>query len=43
MTTILIEDNPEKQRPGAEAARELADLRFPTLIEAVNALLDQSQ
>jgi D-glycero-D-manno-heptose 1,7-bisphosphate phosphatase len=43
MTTILIEDNLEKQRPGAEAARELADLRFPTLIEAVNALLDRRQ
>jgi D-glycero-D-manno-heptose 1,7-bisphosphate phosphatase len=30
------------QKPGAEAARQLADLRFPSLIEATEALLNQS-
>lgn len=40
MTTILIENAPEQQRPGSEAARELADLRFSSLPDAVNALLD---
>jgi D-glycero-D-manno-heptose 1,7-bisphosphate phosphatase len=41
ITTILLDGNQEQQRPGAEAARELADLRFPSLLEAVDALLDK--
>jgi len=30
------------QKPGADSARQLADLRFPSLIEATEALLNQS-
>jgi len=39
MTAILITDNSEQSRPGIGSARELADLRFSSLPEAVNALL----
>jgi hypothetical protein len=34
-------DSPH-QKPGAEAARQLANLRFPSLIEATEALLNHS-
>jgi D-glycero-D-manno-heptose 1,7-bisphosphate phosphatase len=40
MTTILLTGDPEHRNPGAQAAGELADLRFPSLVEAVNALLE---
>jgi D-glycero-D-manno-heptose 1,7-bisphosphate phosphatase len=40
MMTIFIEGDPQRRKPGAEAAGELADLRCPTLVEAVNALLE---
>jgi D-glycero-D-manno-heptose 1,7-bisphosphate phosphatase len=39
MLTVFIEGDPELQKPGVEAARELADLRFPSLLAAVDALL----
>ncbi len=39
MTTVFIDGDPQKQKPGAETARELADLRYPSLFEAVNGLL----
>ena len=39
MLTIFLEGDPELQKPGVEAARELADLRFPSLLAAVDALL----
>jgi HAD superfamily hydrolase (TIGR01662 family) len=41
MATILIEDQSERERQGAEPARTLADLRFPSLSLAVNALLSE--
>ena len=39
MTTVFIDIDPELQKPGAEAAREMADLRAASLPEAVDALL----
>lgn len=39
MLTVLIEGDPERRKPGTEEARNLADLRFSSLIEAVNFLL----
>jgi D-glycero-D-manno-heptose 1,7-bisphosphate phosphatase len=39
MVTVFIDGDPERQKPGVEAARELADLRFSSLYEAVNDLL----
>lgn len=39
MATIFIEGDPEHRKPGAEAARDSADLSFATLPEAVDALL----
>ena len=39
MRTILLEGDPSRQMPGADAARELCDMRFPSLPEAVDALL----
>jgi D-glycero-D-manno-heptose 1,7-bisphosphate phosphatase len=41
MATVFIDGDPEHQKPGAQAAGELADLRFPSLPEAVNALLEK--
>jgi D-glycero-D-manno-heptose 1,7-bisphosphate phosphatase len=38
MLTIFIEGDPARQKPGAHAAAELADLRFPSLAEAANYL-----
>jgi D-glycero-D-manno-heptose 1,7-bisphosphate phosphatase len=40
MKTVYIEGDPQHQRPGAGAAHSLADLRFPSLIEATDALLE---
>ena len=37
--TIFIEGNPERRKPGGEAAAELADMRFGSLPEAVDAIL----
>jgi D-glycero-D-manno-heptose 1,7-bisphosphate phosphatase len=39
MLTVFIEGNPERRKPGAEAAVELADLRFSSLTQAVDHLL----
>jgi D-glycero-D-manno-heptose 1,7-bisphosphate phosphatase len=39
MTAILISNNSDQPAPGIESARRLADLRFSSLREAVNALL----
>jgi D-glycero-D-manno-heptose 1,7-bisphosphate phosphatase len=39
MHTIFIEGDPEHRKPGAEAARDSADLHFASLPEAVDALL----
>ena len=39
MLTVFIEGDPKHQKPGAEAARSLADLRFSSLAEAVEVLL----
>jgi D-glycero-D-manno-heptose 1,7-bisphosphate phosphatase len=39
MTTVFIEGKPELEKPGADKARDLADLRAASLTEAVDALL----
>jgi len=39
MRTVFLDGDREHQKPGAVTARELADLRFSTLAEAVDALL----
>jgi D-glycero-D-manno-heptose 1,7-bisphosphate phosphatase len=39
MTVVFIDGDPKLQKPGNEAAGDLADLRFPSLAEAVKALL----
>jgi D-glycero-D-manno-heptose 1,7-bisphosphate phosphatase len=39
MLTIFIDGDPALQKPGAEAARDSADMHFPSLLEAVDALL----
>jgi len=41
LLTVLIEGDPERQKPGTQAAGDLADLCFPSLAEAVNHLLNQ--
>ena len=43
MTTIFIEGDRRLQKPGAETAREMADLRCSSLYEAVNDLLTRPQ
>jgi len=40
MATVFIGGDPERQKPGAQEASELADLRFGSLTEAVDALLE---
>jgi len=40
MGTIFIEGNPERQKAGSEVARELADLTYSSLYEAVGGLLE---
>lgn len=42
MATVFIEGNAERRKPGADAAAELANERFPALPDAVRALLDPS-
>jgi len=39
LKTIFIEGSSEHQKPGAQKAAELADERFPSLIDAVKSLL----
>jgi D-glycero-D-manno-heptose 1,7-bisphosphate phosphatase len=39
MLTLFIEGDPERQKPGSQAAGELSDLRFPSLADGVQALL----
>lgn len=39
MRTIFIEGDPTRQKPGVEAARQLADQRFHSLLEATEFLL----
>jgi D-glycero-D-manno-heptose 1,7-bisphosphate phosphatase len=39
MLTVFIEGDPERRNPWVEEARKMADLRFSSLAEAVNALL----
>jgi D-glycero-D-manno-heptose 1,7-bisphosphate phosphatase len=39
MMTVFIDGKPERQKPGAHVAAELADRRYPSLREAVQALL----
>jgi D-glycero-D-manno-heptose 1,7-bisphosphate phosphatase len=39
MRTIFIEGDPAHQKPGVEAARQLADQRFHSLLEATEFLL----
>jgi hypothetical protein len=41
MTTAFIDGDPRRQKPGVEAARELADRRYSSLHEAVQDLLAQ--
>jgi D-glycero-D-manno-heptose 1,7-bisphosphate phosphatase len=43
MLTVFIDGNPERQPPSAQAAADLADLRFPSVADAVTALLEHSQ
>jgi D-glycero-D-manno-heptose 1,7-bisphosphate phosphatase len=42
MRTVFIEGDAERQKAGAEAAAELADARFASLAEAVEALLQKA-
>jgi D-glycero-D-manno-heptose 1,7-bisphosphate phosphatase len=39
MRTVFLEGDKERQKPGAAAAQKLANLRFSTLAEAVDALV----
>jgi hypothetical protein len=39
MFTVFLDGDPALQKPGAEAARDAADLHFPSLLEAVDVLL----
>ena len=43
MRTIFIEGHPEQRKPGAQAARELADRSFASLAVAVGALLEEQR
>jgi D-glycero-D-manno-heptose 1,7-bisphosphate phosphatase len=38
MYTVFVEGDPEHQKPGADQARELADMQAASLLDAVNAL-----
>jgi D-glycero-D-manno-heptose 1,7-bisphosphate phosphatase len=42
MLTIFIHGDPSRQKAGADTAEELADLRFPNLIEAADYLSSNS-
>jgi phosphoglycolate phosphatase-like HAD superfamily hydrolase len=37
-----LEGDSSHRKPGADSARQLADLCFPSLVEATEALLNQS-
>jgi hypothetical protein len=37
--TVFIDGDPARQKPGAEAARALADLQAASLLDAVESLL----
>ncbi len=39
MLTVLIDGDAERRAPGVEEARKLADLRYASLAEAVDVLL----
>jgi D-glycero-D-manno-heptose 1,7-bisphosphate phosphatase len=39
MRTVFIDGDPRLQKPGAETAREMADLHYSSLYEAANGLL----
>jgi D-glycero-D-manno-heptose 1,7-bisphosphate phosphatase len=39
MYTVFVECDPKHQKPGADQAREIADMQTATLLDAVNALL----
>jgi D-glycero-D-manno-heptose 1,7-bisphosphate phosphatase len=41
MKTVFIEAAPERQKPGAHIAAEMAGARFPSLARAVESLLDE--
>jgi D-glycero-D-manno-heptose 1,7-bisphosphate phosphatase len=41
MNTIFLEGDASRQKPGANAARELADRRFSSLPEAVDSMLEE--
>jgi len=44
MKTVFLDGDSERRKPGSQTAAELADLRFPSLAEAVDSLLaNQSQ
>jgi len=43
MTTVFIDGDPQRQKPGAKEARELADLRYLSLIAAAKDMLAQLQ
>jgi D-glycero-D-manno-heptose 1,7-bisphosphate phosphatase len=40
MLTVFVNGDPRRQKPGAETAAGLADRRFPSLKQAVEALLE---
>ena len=40
MKTVFIDGKSERQKPGAHVAAEMADCRFPSLNEAVRALVN---
>jgi histidinol phosphatase-like enzyme len=41
MRTVFLEGDAQLQKPGVDSARLLADLCFPTLHEAIDALLER--
>ena len=43
MLTVFIEGDSERQKPGAQKAGGLANLRFDSLADAVSALLEENQ
>jgi D-glycero-D-manno-heptose 1,7-bisphosphate phosphatase len=43
MLTVLVEGDPERQKPGIESATKMTDLRFSSLNEAVDALLSKQR
>jgi D-glycero-D-manno-heptose 1,7-bisphosphate phosphatase len=41
MRTVFLEGDASRQKPGSQAARDLADMQFSSLPEAVEALLER--